>query len=175
MNPASEETYPFIEISMGCSDVGAMEEFWSRMFDGKVIFRGKMMGLAYSRMVACGITLSFRHNPEFVAPPGPGKEFMFFNHVGLRVKNLDNAIKELEARGAQFVLTPEIVRKYQQSKKEDGTKFLETDFIAPPLTAERIANGEFKIDVAILAGPDNLWIELNQVTEPRDTAWFPHG
>ena len=175
MTSATLETFPFIEVSMACSDIAAMEKFWIDKFDGKVIFRGKMMGLPYNRMLACGITLAFREDPDFVVPPGPGKEFMFRNHLGLRVKNLEQAIKQLESRGAQFVLTPEIVRKLQQSKQEDGSKFLITDYVAPPLTKERIAEGEFKIEVAILVGPDNLWIELNEITEPEDTAWFPYG
>lgn len=33
--------------------------------------------------------------------------------------------------------------------------------------------GEFKHDVAICVGPDHLWIELNQIKEPTDTAWYP--
>ena len=175
MSSARTETFPFIEVSMACCDIRAMEDFWHRLFDGKVLFRGQMMGRPFSRMIACGITLAFREDPDFTPPPGPGQEFMFRNHLGLRVHNLDNAIRELEARGAQFVLTPEIVRQLQQSKQDDGRKFLVTDYIAAPLTEERIANGEFRIDVAILAGPDNLWIELNEITEPHDTGWFPHG
>ncbi len=169
------EEYPFIEVSMACSDAKKMEEFWCSMFNAEVIFRGKMMGLPFSRLIACGITLVFREDPQFVPPPGPGEEFMFREHLGLRVKDLDAAIGELEAKGAKFVLTPEKVRQFQQMKKDDGRKYLETTFVAPPLTPERIDDGEFKIDVAILVGPDNLWIELNQIKEPADTHWFPFG
>lgn len=164
-----------MEISMACSNLLAMETFWQEMFDGKVIFRGRMMSQPYSRMIACGITFAFREDPDFVPPPGPGQEFMFRNHLGFRVRDLEAAIRQLEARGARFVLTPDIVRQLQQSKQGDGRKFLETDFVAAPLTTERIAAGEFKIDVAIMAGPDNLWIELNQIKEPGDTGWFPYG
>ena len=174
MNINTEE-YPFIEVSMACSNLAEMETFWEQMFAGKVIFRGKMMGLPFSRMIACGITLAFREDPAYKAPPGPGQEFMFRNHLGLRVKDLKKAIQELEAKGANFVLTPQKVREFQKMQQDDGRKFLETDFIAAPLTAERIANGEFKIEVAIMAAPDNLWIELNQIEEPEDTQWFPYG
>jgi len=169
------ESYPFIEVSMACSNISEMETFWEQMFDGKVVFRGRMMGQPYSRMIACGITLAFREDPDYKAPPGPGQEFMFRNHLGLRVKDVEAAIQELEAKGANFVLTPQKVREFQQMNNEDGGKFLETDYIAAPLTAERIANGEFKIDVAIMAAPDGLWIELNQIKEPEDTQWFPYG
>ncbi|MCB1723979.1 MAG: hypothetical protein KDJ39_09835 [Gammaproteobacteria bacterium] len=167
--------YPFIEVSTACSDATRMEEFWRDMFDAQVIFRGNMMGQPFTRLVACGITLVFREDPQFRPPPGPGEEFFFREHLGLRVKDLEAAITELEAKGAQFVLTPAKVREFQQMKKDDGRKFLETTYVAPPLTPERIAAGEFKIDVAIMVGPDNLWIELNQISEPADTGWFPYG
>lgn len=175
MTLAAEKTYPFIEVSMACSDAAAMEAFWHKMFAAKVLFRGRMMGHPFSRILACGITLVFREDPDFQAPPGPGREFNFCNHLGLRVTDLAAAIRDLEAKGAQFVLTPELVRQYQQTKKDDGAPFLVTDYIAPPLTAERIAAGEYAIDLAIMVGPDNLWIELNQITEPDDTSWFPFG
>lgn len=175
MNTDDAAIYPFMEVSMSCSDVAAMEVFWVDMFDAKVIFRGRMMGQPYSRILACGITLAFRQDPDFQPPPGPGEEFLFRDHLGLRANDLEATIARLEARGARFVLTPEIVRELQKKKDDDGGAFLETDYIAPPLTAERIADGEFSMDVAIMVGPDNLWIEINQITEPADTNWFPRG
>lgn len=166
--------FPFMEVSLACSNVAEMEAFWVRMFDATVIFRGRMAGQPFSRIVACGITFVFRQDPDFVAPPGPGKEWEFRNHLGLRVADLASAIADLEARGAQFVLTPEKVRELQRlQKSEDARPYFETEFIAPPLDAERIKRGDYRIDVAIMVGPDNLWVELNQVTEPQDTNWFP--
>ncbi len=167
------ETYPFIEVAMACSDVKKMEAFWCDMFGGKVIFRGSMMGDSFSRLVACGITFVFREDKNFKLPPGLGQEFNFHNHLGVRVRDIEAAVRELTEKGAQFALTPEMVRQFQQSTDKDAKPLLQTDYISPPLTAERIAAGEFRIDVAILVGPDNLWIELNEVKEPADTNWFP--
>jgi len=150
-----------------------MEQFWTEMFDGKAIFRGSMLGQPFVRMIVCDVTLVFREDPDYQPPPGPGVEFCFRSHLGLRVADLEAAIADLEARGAQFVLTPARIREMQQMKAEGGTVYLETDYIAPPLTSERIAAGEFKIDIAIMVGPDNIWIELNQIKEPEDTQWFP--
>jgi catechol 2,3-dioxygenase-like lactoylglutathione lyase family enzyme len=172
---AAPTDYPFIEVSLACSDAAKMERFWQDMFDGQTIFRGRMLGYPFVRMIACGITLVFREYPGFEPPPGPGKEFRFENHLGLRVPDLEQAIADLEARGAQFVLTPAKVREFQKMRKDDGQKYLETDYMAPPLTAERLAAGDFRIDVAILVGPDNLWVELNEIHEPDDTQWFPGG
>jgi catechol 2,3-dioxygenase-like lactoylglutathione lyase family enzyme len=173
MQAASADFYPFIEVSLACTDVDEMEKFWVEMFDGEVIFRGKMLGQPFSRLVVCGVTLVFREDPDMAVPPGPGQEFHYRNHLGLRVVDLEEAIARLEARGANFVMTPAMVRQFQKMKKDDGGKYLETDYVAPPLTPERIEAGEFRIDVAILAGPDNLWIELNEIHEPADTSWFP--
>jgi len=165
--------YPFIELSYACSDADAQERFWCDLFDGEVLFRGQMMGQPFSRIMVCGVSLVFREDPDFVTPPGPGDEFGYREHIGLRVDDLDAAIAELEAKGAHFTLTPARVRELQQMKQDDGRKFLETTYIAPPLTAARIAAGEFKHDVAILVGPDNIWVELNQIKEPDDTRWYP--
>lgn len=164
--------YRFMEVSLACTHVQTMEDFWVRMFDGQVIFRGLMAGLPFSRMIVCGVTLVFREDPALVVPPGPGSEFQYNNHLGLRVPDLEAAIAELEAKGAQFVMTPALVREWQQRSDPNTGKYLQTTFIAPPLTRERITAGEYKHDVAIFVGPDNLWIELNEVKEPADIRWF---
>lgn len=165
--------YPFIELSYACSDVEAQERFWCDLFDARVIFRGHIMGEPFSRILACGISLVFREDPDFVAPAGPGEERAWRDHIGLRVDDLDAAVAALEAKGARFALTPAQVRASEQAAEGAGRKVVESTFIAPPLTAERIARGEFDHQVAILAGPDNVWVELNQITEPADTRWYP--
>jgi len=166
-------SYRFMEVSLASRDVRAQEDFWVKMFGARVIFRGKMMSQPFTRLLACGITLIFREDPELVLPPGPGEERQFRQHLGLRVDDLDQAIAELEAKGAKFVMTPALVKQYQQARQSTGSPYLETDFIAAPLTRERIASGEFRHDVAILVGPDNVWIELNAIREPPDTRWYP--
>ncbi len=165
--------YRFIEVSLASRNVQAQEEFWTRMFDAKVIFRGHMASQPFTRLLACGITLIFREDPELVLPPGVGEERQFRQHLGLRVDDLEASIAELEAKGAQFVMSPALARQYQRAKQDSGRTYLETHFIAPPLTRARIDAGEFKHDVAIFVAPDNLWIELNQIKEPQDTQWYP--
>jgi catechol 2,3-dioxygenase-like lactoylglutathione lyase family enzyme len=168
------ENYLFIEVSMACSDCEAMEKFWVDLFGAKVIFRGQMAGQPFTRLTMPGVSLIFRQDPNFAAPAGPGQEWEYRNHLGLRVDDLDRAIADLESRGANFVLTPAKVRELQQKMGGGGMgKYLQTTYIAPPLSRERIDAGEFKHDVAILVGPDNLWVELNQIKEPADTQWYP--
>lgn len=166
------ESYRFIEVSLACSDVAAMERFWVDLFDAKVVFQGLIGGEPFSRVLACGVTLVFREDRAFVPPAGPGQERAYRDHLGLRVADLERAIADLKARGAKFVLTPASARQLQQAPAS-GSKYVETTYIAPPLNAERIAAGELRHDVAILVGPDNLWVELNQIREPADTQWYP--
>jgi catechol 2,3-dioxygenase-like lactoylglutathione lyase family enzyme len=166
-------SYRFIEVSLASRDVQAQEDFWTKMFGARVIFRGQMAGRPFTRLVACGISLIFREDPDLVLPPGPDEERQFRQHLGLRVDDLDAAIAELEAKGARFVMTPAMVRQAQKAKLGTGAPYLQTDYIAPPLTRARIDAGEFRHDVAIFAGPDNLWIELNAIREPADTQWYP--
>ena len=165
--------YKFIEVSLSCRDCAVQEEFWTRMFGAKVIFRGKMMSQPFVRIIACGITVIFREDKELPIPPGPGVERQYRQHLGFRVRNMDAAIKDLESKGAQFVMTPALVRQYQQVKQASGAKQFETDFIAAPLTRARIDSGEYQHDVAIFGGPDNVWYELNEMKEPADTQWYP--
>ena len=163
----------FIEVSMPCSNIHEQEAFWTGLFDAKVIFRGRMNGWPFTRIIVAGVSLVFREEENFEIPPGPDDEFNFCRHLGIRVADLNEAIENLKARGAKFVLTPDDVRQLQERRQEDGRPLLEVDYIAPPLNATRITEGEFKHDVAILVGPDNLWVELNQIKQPVDAPWYP--
>lgn len=166
--------YRFMEVALATRDVQAQEDFWLRMFDAKVLFRGRMMGQPYSRVLACGITLVFREQPDLELPPGPDEEIDFLQHLGLRVDDLDAAMADLASRGARFVFTPATAGSFLgRWQQRPGGAAVETTYIAAPLTRERISAGEFRHDVAILVGPDNLWIELNAIREPPDTDWYP--
>jgi catechol 2,3-dioxygenase-like lactoylglutathione lyase family enzyme len=167
--------FPLMELALACSSCAAQEAFWTDLFDAKVLFRGTMAGQPFVRLVACGVTFIFSEDPHFSPPPGPGQEWLYRNHIGLRVADLSAAIAYLEARGAVFTLTPAIVAQMLAARGDDGGSFFQTDYIAPPLTRARIDAGEYCHDVAILVGPDHLWIELNQITEPADTQWYPGG
>ena len=155
------------EVALPCSDPQVMEHFFVRMFDAHVLERGP----AHCALSVGGIVLRLRRAADFRAPPGPGAERGFLNHLGWRVDDLEAAIADLTARGAHFVVTPALVRQWRAAAGEAGG-FVDTHFIAPPLTRARIDAGEFTHEVALLAGPDNLWIELNEVHEPPDVNWF---
>jgi hypothetical protein len=76
------QAYPFVEISMACSDAARMETSWCDMFEAEVIFRGNMIGLPFTRLLACGITLVFREYSEFQPPRGLAKSSCSANTSG---------------------------------------------------------------------------------------------
>ena len=162
--------YDFMEVSLACSDAEAMAAFFVQMFDGQVIFKGSMAGEPFVRMVACGITFVFREDTDW---PGDPVDPRFRNHLGLKVDDLGRAIDDLEGRGARFALKPEGVAVLQQKDDEGGAgKWMQTTFVAPPLTLETLHEQGYRHDVAILEGPDRLWIELNEVHMPPGIDWF---
>ncbi|MGH0033642.1 MAG: VOC family protein [Myxococcota bacterium] len=161
--------YQFMEVSLACSDCEEMVRFFEQIFDAKVIFRGRMMGEPFARIVANGITYAFRQQTDFAAPEA---DFFFRNHLGVRVADLENAVAALKERGAKFVLDPEMVKGLQKGKSDGGTPMLETTWVAEPLTLESLPTSGYKNDVAILEGPDHLYIELNEVEMPEGVDWF---
>ena len=113
--------------------------------------RGGVGGLV-GKALAGGLDIRFGTEVERVERSGTGWRLLFDDTPGGAPGN------ERLAADAPLEATP--------AEQESAS-------VSPPLTAERMAAGEFKIDVAILAGPDNLWIELNEIHEPADTNWFP--
>jgi hypothetical protein len=55
-----------------------------------------------------------------------------------------------------------IVRQFQQTRHENGRKHPETDSVAGPLTAERLAAGEFKMTPLHRAEPDPKTRDTNR-------------
>ena len=161
--------YRFMEVSMACSNCEEMAAFFERMFDAKVIFKGRMAGEPFVRIVACGITFIFRQETGRATPP-PDPHFR--NHLGLKVSDLSGAIADLKSRGARFVVEPEMVAKMQQQKGQGGAPYLVTTFVAEPLSVDTIAESGYRHDLAIFEGPDGLYLELNEVHQPQGVDWF---
>jgi hypothetical protein len=161
--------YSFMEVSLACSDCEEMARFFEQMFDGKVIFRGRMLGEPFVRIIANGITYVFRQQTDFAAP---GLDFALRNHLAVRVSSLEKSVAELKERGANFVLDPDMVKEMQKKRTEGGTPMLEMTYVAEPLNLETLAGSGYKNDVAIFEGPDHLYIELNEVELPPGAEWF---
>ncbi len=161
--------FVLFEMAFATRDCAAQEAFWRRFFDAEVLFRGQVGGDRFVRLRVADATLVFTESPDL--PPSPTADARFRQHIGLRVADVEAAIAHLEARGARFALTPASVRA-MLAGGAPGADFFRTDHIAPPLTRDRIDAGEYRHAVAMLAAPDGLWVELNEVHEPPDTGWY---
>ena len=172
MSPPRADAPPasrFVELSLPCASAAAQERWWTDLFDAQVLFRGTVLGHPYCTLRVAGVNLVFREDPDFEPPPGPGHERHYRFHVGLRVADLAASIAALQAKGAQFTLTPEMVKAFQTPGAPSP---VQTSYIAPPLTRARIDAGEWRHQVAFLVAPDNLWVELNEVEAPEDAPWY---
>ena len=146
-----------------------MARFFERMFDAKIIFRGRMLGEPFVRIIANGITYVFRQQTDF---KDPGPDFALRNHPRLRVSNLDEAVAALNGRGANFALDPNKVKETQKQRTEGDRPMLEMTCVAEPLALETLAESGYKNDVAMFEAPDHLYIELNEVELPPRVDWF---
>ncbi len=154
----------FFEIQEVVTDSAEAASFFESMMDGTVLFRGEMMGLPFVKMKVADLTLVFIEDPDKVLPIDP--HGYIHRHLGFRVTDLDKAIDELTARGAEFVVTPAIV---DELRKSGGKNWVRIDYAHSPLSSE--TSNKYSMRVAIFKGPSGLFIELNELNMPSEIDW----
>lgn len=154
----------FFEIQEVVSDAAEAAAFFERMMDGIVLFHGEMMGLPFVKMKVANLTLVFIEDPDKALPYDPHGYIR--RHLGFRVADLDKAIDELTARGAEFVVTPAIV---DELRKSGGKNWVQIDYAHSPLSSE--SSSKYRLRIAIFKGPGGLFIELNELNMPPEIDW----
>jgi hypothetical protein len=154
----------FFEVQEVVTDAAEAASFFERIMDGTVLFRGKMMGLHFVKMKVSDLTLVFIEDPDKALPEDPHGYIR--RHLGFRVADLDKSIKELTARGAEFVITPAIVEEF---RKSGGKNWVQIDYAHSPLSSE--TSSKYSMRVAIFKGPGGLFIELNELNMPPEIDW----
>jgi hypothetical protein len=154
----------FFEVQEVVADATAAAAFFERMLDGQVLFRGEMVGLPFVKMKVGDLTLVLIEDAVAAAPPDP---FAYVRrHLGFRVRDLDRAMAELTARGAEFVVTPASVDELRQ---RGGRAWVRIDHARAPLDAA--TSHRYRFRVAIFKGPGGLFLELNELQMPVDVDW----
>lgn len=154
----------FFEVQETVPDAGAAATFFERMLDGEVLFRGEMVGLPFVKMKVGDLTLVLIEDAAAARPPDP---FGYVRrHLGFRVRDLDRAMAELVARGAEFVVTPAAV---DERRRRGGKEWVRIDHARAPLDAS--TSDRYRFRVAIFKGPGGLFLELNELTMPADIDW----
>lgn len=154
----------FFEVQEAVPDAAAAAAFFERMLDGQVLFRGEMVGLPFVKMKVGDLTLVLIEDPAAAAPPDPYGYVR--RHLGFRVRDLDRAIAELTARGAEFVVTP---AQIEARKQQGGREWVRIDEARAPLDPSTSHRYQFR--VAIFKGPAGLYLELNQLDLPAELDW----
>jgi catechol 2,3-dioxygenase-like lactoylglutathione lyase family enzyme len=103
--------YSFNHIHLLTRDPKATAQYYNRMFGAKIIESTQSDGKPRIDLELGGVSIFvLRVPPEQDAqacPPGP---YLGLDHFGLRVNNLDEAVADLKAKGAEFAVEPKTIR-----------------------------------------------------------------
>lgn len=94
-------------MHLRCSDLEASIAYYKKMFDAKEISRGDAKGMPLVAMEMAGERFVFSPKREGVdVAVNPGEPGWGLYQIGLKVDNLDAALKELKERGADISRGP---------------------------------------------------------------------
>ncbi len=117
MEKAAEMAFRFDHVHLKCKDIQAAKRFYQEMFSAKMVHEGEFRGApmmiwdlggAYIFAVQAG-------KDEKLEPPAkdPRSDIWVrygIGHIGVIVKDLEKAARELRAKGAEFILEPQTIR-----------------------------------------------------------------
>jgi catechol 2,3-dioxygenase-like lactoylglutathione lyase family enzyme len=152
------------EVQDVVADAAAAAAFFERMLDGIVLFRGRMMGLPFVKMKVGNLTLVLIEDPDAVLPADPYGYVR--RHLGFRVRNLEETMATLAARGAEFVVTP---ARVDEMRRKGGADWVHIDEARAPLTPD--TSSRYRFRVAIFKGPGSMFIELNEMDLAPELDW----
>ena len=154
----------FFEVQETVADAAAAAAWFERVMAGQVLFRGTMVGLPFVKLKVGDLTLVLIEDPA--AAIAPSAHGYLRRHLGFRVRDLDAAIAELEARGARFLVTPAMV---DAMRARGGPSWVHIDEARAPLAPS--TSHRYRFRVAIFEGPGGLYLELNQLDLPPELDW----
>ena len=103
--------YSFNHLHLLTRDPKATAQYYNRMFGAKIIESIQSDGKPRIDLDLDGVSIYLlRVPPEQEAPTSPPGPYLGLDHFGVRVVNLDEAVAELKAKGAEFVVEPKTAR-----------------------------------------------------------------
>ena len=103
--------YSFNHIHLLTRDPKATAQYYNRMFGAKIIESTQSDGKPRIDLELGGVSIFIlRVPPEQETPASPPGPYLGLDHFGLRVNNLDEAVAELKAKGAEFAVEPKTIR-----------------------------------------------------------------
>jgi lactoylglutathione lyase len=103
--------YSFNHIHLLTRDPKATAQYYNRMFGAKIIETTQSDGKPRIDLELGGVSIFIlRVPPEQETPACPEGPYLGLDHFGLRVNNLDEAVADLKAKGAEFAVEPKTIR-----------------------------------------------------------------
>ncbi len=103
--------YSFNHIHLLTRDPKATAQYYHRMFGAKIIESTQSDGKPRIDLELGGASIFIlRVPPEQETPVSPSGPYLGLDHFGLRVNNLDEAVADLKAKGAEFAVEPKTIR-----------------------------------------------------------------
>lgn len=109
--------FMFDHVHIKCHDIKAVKRFYEEMFNAKALYEGKVRNIptAMMELDETVIIISAAGDEEVLESQKNPTENIYvrygIGHIGLRVEDLDEVVRELRAKGAEFVWEPRDVRE----------------------------------------------------------------
>jgi lactoylglutathione lyase len=117
MEKGSKTEFKFDHVHIKCHDIKAVKRFYEEMFNAKTRYEGKARNIPTAMMEIdeTVIIISAAGDEEVLESQKNPTENIYtrygIGHIGLRVEDLDEVVRELRAKGAEFVWEPREVRE----------------------------------------------------------------
>ena len=102
-------TYTYDHIHLRSLEPMETAQYFNKMFDAKIVESTQSDGQRRVDLDVNGLAIFIARANES-APPGPVDPHLGLDHFGLRVENLDEAVADLKAKGAEFAVEPYTIR-----------------------------------------------------------------
>ena len=99
----------FAHVHLKCRDIDAAKTFYKKMFNARFLFEEKVRNARIAIMELGGtyLHISEAEAGETIESPKEARKNIWnrygLGHFGFRVKDLDEAVRELKLKGAEFV------------------------------------------------------------------------
>jgi len=103
-------TYRYDHIHLRSANPRQTADFYHTMFGAKIVETPQPSGPTRVDLDINGLTVFIAGpGPDGVTPAGPTEPHTGLDHFGFLVDNLDEAVAELKAKGAQFATEPRVI------------------------------------------------------------------
>lgn len=99
-------------VHLRSPDPEATAQYYERMF-GAEILRSMQQGKPRVDMNLCGLNVFIAQvPPDGKINAAPTSPYLGLDHIGLTVSDIDSAVAELKAKGAEFTMEPTTIRPH---------------------------------------------------------------